>query len=98
MKRGIATTAQVIENSFTELGNEYCSLGQSKFYYQMLKRILTTNFTSFLLAFRDVSFFPRILEQFENEPTYKNSLIRNNEAERLVRTIRFEIEGIDFAL
>jgi hypothetical protein len=94
MKRGADTTWETLPETFTELGVDYCSLGTSSSYYRILKKLLDKEYTSFLLALRDVATFPRIHEQFEEDETYKISLIRSDEAERLARMVRFEIEGI----
>lgn len=94
MKNDVSKTSDSLNEKFTSLDYNFCSLGQNKFYYQKLKQILKSNYNSFLLALRDVATFPKIQEQFENNLIYKTSLLRNNEVERLSRTIRFEIEGI----
>lgn len=95
MKRDTKSTWETLPEKFTSLSNDYCSLGQKKVYYQRLKNNLSTDYYSFLLGIRDVAIFPKIHEQFENDDIFKTSLIRDNEVERLARTIRFEIEGIN---
>jgi predicted ATPase len=95
MKRATIITYDTLNPKFTILSNDYCSLGQTKGYYNNLKTNLSDNFHSFLLAMRDVAIFPKIYEQFEQDDIFKTSLIRYNEIERLTRTIRFEIEGIN---
>lgn len=95
IKRETKQTLDTLSDNFTSLDIEYCSLGQNNDYYIKLKQILGSNYNSFLLALRDVAIFPKINESFENDEVYKKSLIRFDEAERLVRTIRFEIEGIN---
>jgi len=94
MKRETNNTLDYLFGDFTSLSKDFCSLGQGESYYLELKKILGSNYTSFLLALRDVATFPKIHELFENDLIYKTSLIRNNENERLVRTIRYKIEGI----
>lgn len=95
MKRGEDSTWETLQEKFTSLDPDFCSLGQSKSYYQKLKKALAPNYNSFLLALRDIAIFPKIHEQFENDDIFKTSLIRDNEVERLARTVRFEIEGIN---
>jgi len=95
LKQGIVKTWDHLPKYFTSLGQEFCSLGQSKSYYENLKGVFGSNFSSFMLAMRDAAIFPKISGQFENDPVYTTSLLRDNEVERLVRTIRFEIEGIN---
>lgn len=94
MRKDTSSTLETLHPFFTNLSNEYCSLGQTKKYYLNLKEVLGTEYTSFLLALRDSAIFPRIHELFENDSIYIKSLIRGNEMERLSRTIRFEIENI----
>lgn len=95
MKRETTSTWETLTEKFTSLSKDYCSLGQTKEYYIKLKQNLGSDYYSFLLALRDVAIFPKIHEQFENDDIFKTSLIRGNEIERLARTVRFEIEGIN---
>lgn len=95
MKAETAFTWETLPEKFSFLANDFCSLGQNKSYYLRLKSILGSKYHSFLLALRDVAIFPKIHEQFENDNVFKSSLIRDNEVERLARTVRFEIEGIN---
>jgi len=95
MKRDTQITNDTLQDKFTTLSNDYCSLGQDKEYYLKLKQYLGNEYYSFLLGLRDVAIFPKIHEQFENNDIYTTSLIRGNDVERLARTIRFELEGIN---
>jgi predicted ATPase len=95
MKPNTNPTYDSLLQSFTQLTSEFCSLGDKESYYTTLKDILGNRFSSFLLALRDVAIFPKIYEQFENDNIFKTSLIRFNESERLSRTIRYQIEGIN---
>lgn len=95
MKGGIKSTWDSLPEKFTSLDTDFCSLGQDKSYYLKLKRLLDSNYHSFLLGLRDVAIFPKIHEQFEHDDIFKTSLIRDNEVERLARTVRFEIEGVN---
>jgi predicted ATPase len=94
MKRETRSTWETLHDKFVSLSDDYCSLGQDKNYYLQLKDVLGSNYYSFLLALRDTALFPKIYEQFENDEIFKTSLLRNNEVERLARTIRYIIEGI----
>ena len=94
MKSGVKTTWNELPDSFTTLSNEFCSLGQKDSYYFTLKTILQEDYYSFLLGLRDAAIFPKINEQFENDDIFRNSLIRDNKVERILRTIRYEIEGV----
>ena len=94
MKKGALVTWDTLQDKFTSLSNEYCSLGQSAEYYHTLRSILRDRFYSFLASIKDAAIFPRISELFEEDRIYRASLVRENTAERLIRTIRYEIEGI----
>lgn len=94
MRRGELTTAATLPSSFTKLDADFCSLGQTKEYYDELKSSLRNRFSSVMMALRDVAIFPKINELFENDTEYKQSLIRSDVAERLVRTVRYQIEGV----
>ena len=93
MKRHERITRDVLSTKFTELSKDFCSLGQSEEYYINLKTILPNSYQSVLLAIRDAALFPKILEEFENDYCYIKSLTRNNDAEQLARTVRFELQG-----
>ncbi len=95
MRKESEFTYKVLPNEFKALDPDYCSLGQNKSYYQALKNILGDKYSSFLLAIRDVAIYPRIYDAFENDYIFSTSLIRANDIERLARTIRYELEGIN---
>lgn len=96
MKRDCKKTIDVLPSNFTFLSSDFCSLGEEKSYYSNLKKELETElFYSFLLAIRDVAMFPKIYEEFEYDNIFMTSLIRYNEMERLSRTIRFDIQGLN---
>jgi exodeoxyribonuclease-3 len=71
--------------TFTLLEDNFCSLGQEEDYYLNLKKIFGRNFESILYSLRDAAFFPEIQEKFENEDSFKQSLIRYDSSEQLFR-------------
>ena len=83
--------------TFTSLEDNFCSLGQTKDYYINLKKIFGRNFESILYALKDSAFFPEIQEKFENEDSFKQSLIRYDEPEQLLREIKYKIYGFDLS-
>ncbi|MDW3210289.1 MAG: AAA family ATPase [Reichenbachiella sp.] len=83
----------ILPESFTELDDSFCSLGQSKAYYEYLKEEYKAKFRSILFALRDAAFFTDISDIFERESYFKNSLIREDKAERILREVRFELSG-----
>lgn len=88
-------TTNFLDNTFTELDSNFCSLGQEDEYYINLKENLGRNFQSILFALRDAAFFPEMQDNFVNNHTFTMSLIRYNYNERLLREARYKIYGYD---
>lgn len=84
-------TNEVLNSKFTNLTDDFCSLGQEYEYYEELKTHLGRNFESVLWALKDASFFPEVNDKFEKHPAFKNSLIRYDEPEQLLREARYRI-------
>jgi predicted ATPase len=84
-----------LPNNFTRLDESYCSLGQSYDFYSKLKDIMGKEFESILYALKDVAFFPEIYDKFENNETFKTSLIRYDEVEQLSRVVKYKLYGFD---
>ncbi len=84
-----------LPSEFTLLDERYCSVGLDKDYYQALVQNLGDNFISILLALRDAAFFPMIYEDFEDDDIFKKSLMRNDDTERLSRTISYSFSEGD---
>jgi ABC-type cobalamin/Fe3+-siderophores transport system ATPase subunit len=78
---------------FFNLNEAFCSLGQSEAFYTNLKSTFGLRFRSILYAIRDSAFFPDIADEFESNYYFKNSLIRYDEQERLIREVRYKIDG-----
>lgn len=89
------TSVDVLDDSFTSLGNTFCSLGQTLEYYQALKKHFGRELESILYALRDAAFFVPIQEQFEKNVKFLNSLARYNVPERLLREARYAIYDYD---
>ena len=83
----------VLPEEFFELDNVFCSLGQSKGYYHELKERFKTKFKSLMYALRDAAMFSDIADMFERDYYFRNSLIRNDKAERILREIKLELSG-----
>ncbi len=88
-------TLDFLSDSFTSLDENFCSLGQNYEYYVTLKDTLGRNFQSVLYAIRDAAFFPDMQDRFINNHTFKSSLIRYDDAERLLREAPYKIYGYD---
>jgi len=84
-----------IPDDFTSLEDEFCSLGQRIEYYQTLNNLFQRDFESILFALKDAAFFPKILEKFEQLDKFRNSLIRGDRLERLLREARFSVYDFD---
>jgi len=91
MKRGEESTD--LPGNFFLLDENYCSLGNSKKFYEDLESKTKENFISVLFALRDAAFFPMIYEEFENDLIFNKSLIRNDTSERNSRTISYSFAG-----
>ncbi|WP_339686630.1 AAA family ATPase [uncultured Nonlabens sp.] len=86
-----------LDKKFEVLNNEFCSLGQNIDYYRNLKTHLGTNFESVLWALKDAAFFTNINEKFENNENFKDSLIRDDVPERLLREAKFQLYDYDLS-
>lgn len=91
------STTVSLPNQFTTLGKEYCSLGQAIEYYKSIKSFFGNYYLTILKAFNDVAFFPQISESFENSHDFKNSLIRLDGQEQLMRQARYIIDNYDLS-
>lgn len=89
------SSTALLTGELTQLPDNYCSLGENFHYYENLKRISDKNFYSVLKALNDSAFFTQISEDFENAPNFKNSLIRYDTQERLLREARYRIDDYD---
>lgn len=88
-------TIQALPSEFFSLGEEFISLGQDEDYYKNLNKIFEKSFSSVLYSLRDAAFFTEISEEFENTNVFKQSLTRDDEAERIHRTAKPMIYGSD---
>lgn len=89
------STTRSLPSQFTQLGKEYCSLGEKIGYYEGIKSLFGNQYLSILKALNDVAFFPQISESFENISDFKNSLIRFDPQEQLMRQARYIIDNYD---
>ncbi len=85
----------ILPESFTELNDSYCSLGQSREYYHWLKDRFKGKYRSILFAIKDAALFSDIADSFERESYFRKSLVRKDKAERILREVRFELSGRD---
>lgn len=97
MKSDVSTTWDAMPDRFTQLENDYCSLGSDIDFYEKFREVIGPNYQSPLFALRDVALFPRIADEFEDDDIFRTSFMRMNEAESLMRTARFKLNGIDLS-
>lgn len=88
---------KVIPKTFQVLPDNFCSLGQSRKFYQNLKKVTGTLFESVLFALKDVAFFPDIHDKFENNQIFKDSLIRFDLAEQNLREAKHLVYNYDLS-
>ena len=50
-------TKNVIPTEFTELSNNFCSLGQNEEYYAKIKGMFPESYRSIMFALRDAAYF-----------------------------------------
>lgn len=85
----------LLPDSFDSLPANFCSFSGNPDYYFKLKAKFPNNYYSILHALRDAGVFPGIAERFESSNIFKTSLIRENDAEKLWREIRFILAEIE---
>lgn len=85
-------TSTHLPYEFTSLPNTFCSLGQTTQYYSKIKSLFKQRYKSILWALRDSAIFPEIEDEFYGHKQF-TSLIRDNEAERILRQEKYIIEG-----
>jgi len=83
-----------MEEGFSELGEDFCSLGMNSSYYQQILDMLgKQNAKRLLKALRDSAIDDIVYEQFSEEPAFRNSLLRDISSEKALREARFILEN-----
>lgn len=88
-------TTNAIPNNFVSLEDSFCSLGQKKEYYSKLKELLGRKYESVLFALKDAAFYPDVHDKFEKNWIFRDSLLRTDTAERLLREAKHFAYGYD---
>lgn len=83
-------------SEFLRLPADFCSLGQDERYYRNIKDRFGNNYESVFMALNDAAVFPQIDDAFRNTNFY-SCLIRENEAERLIREAQLILQGRNVA-
>jgi hypothetical protein len=73
-----------MDREFAALSEQYCSLGQTQSYYELLRTLGDEICKNVLTGLRDAATNPKILTDFEHLEGFKNSLIRSSVAERVL--------------
>lgn len=83
-------------DEFLRLPVDFCSLGQEEGYYRIINGRFGSNYETVLMALNDAAVFAQIDDSFRNTEYY-GCLIRENEAERLVREALLILQGRNVA-
>lgn len=86
------TDDNIDNGPFLKLPDNFCSLGQDESYYFRIKDEFGENYWPILNALKDGALFPKYYEDILMTPT-SYSLTRDDIAERILREIRFKLEG-----
>ena len=89
-------TLDYLEDSFENLNSDWCSLGQNEDYYKNIKHFFNKDASFELLNnLRDCSLDYSIVEDFETKESFSTSLLRTNDAEKMLRQGRVLINDED---
>lgn len=83
----------LIPNSFSELPDNFCSLGQTVSYYTRLKDDFSTSCRAILAALRDCALDDVVYQKFKDEEGFKESLIKTSEAANLLLQAKYIVSG-----
>ena len=89
------TTKNVIPTEFTELSNNFCSLGQNEEYYAKIKGMFPESYRSIMFALRDAAYFSVFADSYQHTISFQKSLLRSDKAQRAFRNAHCILEGID---
>lgn len=81
-----------LPDEFLRLPADFCSLGQKEDYYKKIKGRFGDGYESVFMALNDAAVFAQIDDTFRNTDYY-SCLIRENEAERLIREALLILQG-----
>ncbi|OZD86511.1 hypothetical protein CH260_24035 [Rhodococcus sp. 05-2256-B2] len=86
-----------IEDQFSELGPDFCSIGQSIEYYETLMQLPDDLRRSYLAALRDAVSDPDIEDQFYTEHGWTTSLLRFGQALNTLKAGRKLLQGSELS-
>ncbi len=86
MHKEAPNTRDKIQHSFSELSEDFCSLGQDNEFYKKFVEVIGKKEALLVLEnLNDAAFNPGVLDIFQHLDGFKNSLIRFSEAEKALR-------------
>ena len=87
---------KLIEKEFSELKDDFFSLGQStKFYQKLFETLGSSLFDEYLKAMNDMAFLDAIRDKYEYNSNFRASLLRTSEAEKAFNEAKKLFYGID---
>lgn len=95
INKEVENTPDILKDTFYNLDKNFCSLGTEYTYYDNIKSLFGKAYYSIFWALKDAAIFSDILEEFENEYYFNNSLIRYDEQEQLLREAKYRLEEYD---
>lgn len=90
---GYYYTEKYLPDEFVNLDIRWCSLGKDASYYQKLKDLFPGNYKSILWALKDSAIFPYLEDKYGDHTVFRNSLIREDSSERMLRLARPIMSG-----
>lgn len=87
-------TKDYIPTEFYTLKGYGVSLGQTSKYYDNIKKLFPDDYMNVLWALQDCAIYPHCEEEYCNHRQF-HSLIRESEAEKLLREEKFLIKGLN---
>jgi ABC-type cobalamin/Fe3+-siderophores transport system ATPase subunit len=79
---------------FSELSNEYCSLGQSQDYYERIYELNDSDRLEILNGLKDCVANPSIWDSFQGQKSVEDSLLRSVDIFSITNTYRNILKGI----
>lgn len=88
-----STSFNVLPSQFYVLDDGFFSLGQTAEYYKLLGSKFGEMIGSVLYSLKDAAFFSELSEDYESLEIFRVSIIRDDAAERLLRTAKPMVYG-----
>jgi ABC-type cobalamin/Fe3+-siderophores transport system ATPase subunit len=87
-------TWEHLPDKFFHLPDEFCSLSSSEeFYFALRSHFKDHGMIAVLFALQDAAYFPDIHDRYSRNSNFKDSLLRSDVAERLLRELKPRLQG-----